>query len=55
MCSVNVAYLILFLFYYLIIQVTEEMMDKANEKKVEAIDALGDGKFLQFGFVLLCS
>ncbi|KAM5148468.1 hsc70-interacting protein [Mantella aurantiaca] len=27
------------------LEVTEEMMDKANEKKVEAIDALGDGDF----------
>lgn len=30
--------------FYFMIQVTEEMMDKANEKKIEAIDALGDGK-----------
>ncbi|XP_077308678.1 hsc70-interacting protein [Lithobates pipiens] len=27
------------------LEVTEEMMDKATEKKVEAIDALGDGDF----------
>lgn len=30
-------------------QVTEEMMDQANEKKVEAIDALGEGGLISSG------
>lgn len=27
-------------------QVTEQMMDQANEKKMEAIDALGEGRLM---------
>lgn len=34
-------------------QVTEEMMDQANGKKVEAINALGEGVFICSGLVLI--